>query len=137
MFLLERSIKSFLLPGSPADDLIDGFNAPLGTFSAKIKMARALGIITQEEARYTDVMRKIRNIFSHTSKVDLESEDIKKLIGKLSACAWMPEGKRDADAHTTIYIASQNLITSFLHRAEHVEKIRLKDRTTPWERGRP
>jgi len=135
--LLERAIKSFLLSCSATNDLIDGFNAPLGTFSAKIKMARALGIITIEEARFSDVMRKIRNIFSHTPKVDLESEEIKSLIGKLSACAWMEEAERDADPHMTIYIASQNLITSFLHRAEHVAKIRLKERTDPWNRGRP
>lgn len=135
--LLERAIKSFLLSCSATNDLVNGFNAPLGTFSAKIKMARALAIITKEEARFSDVMRKIRNIFSHTPKVDLESEEIKNLIGQLSACAWMEQGKRDADPHMIIYMAAHNLITSFLHRAEHVAKIRLNERTDPWDQGRP
>lgn len=135
--LLERAIKSFLLPCSSTNDLITGFNAPLGTFSAKIKMARALGIITQDEARFSDELRKARNIFSHTPKVDLNSEDIKKIIGKLSECAFMKAGQRDTDPHTVIYLASNNLIISFLHRAEHVAKICLKERTDPWDRGRP
>ena len=49
----------------------------------------------------------------------------------------MEQGNRDADPHMIIYMAAHNLITSFLHRAEHVAKIRLNERTDPGDQGRP
>lgn len=62
---LGNLIRSFLLSVPAADALIDGFNAPLGTFSARIKTAYALGLITQEQFEDLERLRKIRNASSH------------------------------------------------------------------------
>jgi DNA-binding MltR family transcriptional regulator len=58
-------IEAFLIPGDPAKQLLDGFNAPLGTFSARIKMAYSLGLITKRQHADLDRLRRIRNEFAH------------------------------------------------------------------------
>jgi DNA-binding MltR family transcriptional regulator len=67
-------IRAFLIPGETAAQLLDGFNAPLGTFSARTKMAYSLGLITKRQYEDLDHVRRIRNEFAHrwepTSFVD-------------------------------------------------------------------
>jgi DNA-binding MltR family transcriptional regulator len=58
-------IEAFLIPGDPAKQLLEGFNAPLGTFSARIKMAYCLGLITKRQHADLDQLRRIRNEFAH------------------------------------------------------------------------
>jgi Mannitol repressor len=59
-------LKSFLLPNQAARDLLEGFNAPLGTLSSRIRAALALGLITKDQYDDLEHLRKIRNEFSHT-----------------------------------------------------------------------
>jgi hypothetical protein len=58
-------IKAFMIPGSPAKQLLEGGNAPLGTFSARIKMAHSLGLVTKRQYADLDRLRRIRNAFAH------------------------------------------------------------------------
>ncbi len=68
--LLENSLVSVLL-----DSFIDldktslkellGESGPLGIFSAKIKMAFALGLVSADGKNDLDVIRRIRNDFAH------------------------------------------------------------------------
>ncbi len=58
-------IAAFLIQGDQADSLLTGFNAPLGTLSARLKMAFALGLINQNQYDDLDRLRKIRNAFAH------------------------------------------------------------------------
>jgi len=62
---LRDLIQAYLMPGESADKLLDGFNAPLGTFSARLRMADALGLLTPHQASDFDRLRKIRNEFAH------------------------------------------------------------------------
>ena len=59
-------IKAFLMPGKAATQLLDGFNAPIGAFSARIKLAFSLGLITKRQYEDLDRIRQIRNEFAHT-----------------------------------------------------------------------
>lgn len=61
-------IRTFMLPGEQANRLLSGFNAPIGTFSARIKTAFALGLITEAQHSDLDRLRKVRNIFAHSWK---------------------------------------------------------------------
>jgi len=63
---LRDLIKAYLMPGDAADKMLEGFNAPLGTFSARIRMAQALGLLTPHQADDLDRLRKIRNDFAHS-----------------------------------------------------------------------
>jgi hypothetical protein len=58
-------VRAFLLPGESATQLLDGFNAPIGTFSTRIKMAYSLGLITKRQYEDLDRLRRIRNEFAH------------------------------------------------------------------------
>jgi hypothetical protein len=55
-----------MLPITSTHQLIDGFNAPLGTFSSRIKAAYSLGLIENEQFEDLEHLRKIRNEFAHS-----------------------------------------------------------------------
>lgn len=63
--LLEKSIRAFLLEHEETARLLDGLNAPLGTLSARALAAFALGVLSKNEYRECEKLRKIRNIFAH------------------------------------------------------------------------
>ena len=66
------------------NDLFAG-NAPLASFSSRIKMAFYLGKISKIERRDLDLLRKIRNEFAHNADaIDFEVEKIKSQCGALS-----------------------------------------------------
>ncbi|PRA53601.1 transcriptional regulator [Ochrobactrum sp. MYb68] len=78
-------LKSFLVQSDATNRLIDGFNAPLGTFSARIKAAYGLGLINKNQFSDLERIRKIRNYFSHTWKpASINDEEISKLIKELN-----------------------------------------------------
>jgi DNA-binding MltR family transcriptional regulator len=47
------------------DKLFDGYTSPLGTFSARINMAHALGCIAEDEWKALDKIRELRNAAAH------------------------------------------------------------------------
>lgn len=59
-------LKSFMLSVDATNNLLEGFNAPLGNFSSRIRAAYALGLITKDQFEDLEHLRKIRNKFSHT-----------------------------------------------------------------------
>ena len=62
---LERLLLSHMLPGKASEDLVSGGNAALGTFSTRIKVCWALGLVTTAERDDLNVIRGIRNEFAH------------------------------------------------------------------------
>src|SRR5688572_17018707 len=68
--LFENALGQLLrsrLVASPSstDDLLDGANAPLSTFSAKINAAYRIGLISKRLCRDLHLIRAIRNQFAH------------------------------------------------------------------------
>ncbi len=59
-------LASFLRQNASAKYLVTGFNAPLGSFSTRIKACHALGLINDEQFSDLEHLRKIRNAFAHT-----------------------------------------------------------------------
>jgi hypothetical protein len=65
--LLTESIRSILVPCSSAQDpLLDGGNAPLGTFSSRIDIAHRLSILGAQGARDIHIIRRMRNDQAHS-----------------------------------------------------------------------
>lgn len=62
---LGRLLLAYLRAGKSATDLVEGFNAPLGSLSARIKACHAFGLLTDEQYRDLELMRKVRNEFAH------------------------------------------------------------------------
>ncbi|HSI52303.1 MAG TPA: hypothetical protein VLA61_28890 [Ideonella sp.] len=70
-------ILAFLRDNKSSRDLFAGFNAPLGTLSARIKAAHALGLIDEEQFNDFECLRKIRNEFAHSwDCISLERQDL-------------------------------------------------------------
>lgn len=56
---------SLVASPSSTDDLLDGANAPISTFSARINLAYRLGLISRKFCRDLHLIRSIRNSFAH------------------------------------------------------------------------
>jgi DNA-binding MltR family transcriptional regulator len=54
-----------MVKGKVSDELLNGNNAPIGTFSSRIDSTFALGLIDCKEHRDLHLIRKIRNTFGH------------------------------------------------------------------------
>ena len=78
-------LRSFLLPIRQTNELLEGNNAPLGTFSARITAAYCLGLITDLEHNELHLIRKVRNEFAHhTHGLTFESEKVASLCANFS-----------------------------------------------------
>jgi DNA-binding MltR family transcriptional regulator len=82
---LERTLKRAMLPMSNKmyERLFDSFR-PLHSFSSKIVMAYALGIITKEVYGELEKVRQLRNVFAHSpDRLHFESKEIAPLFAAL------------------------------------------------------
>src|SRR5712664_174322 len=62
---IEDVIRSrFIANKRAADELLTG-DAPLATFSSRIKLLYCLGIVTDNEKQDLNIIRAIRNLFAH------------------------------------------------------------------------
>jgi hypothetical protein len=85
--LLRRTIRSFLVE-CPATDLpLSGFNAPLGTFSARAAAVTALGLLHEAEARDIDRLRKVRNRFAHQVHASFADQSVSDICAQLELAA--------------------------------------------------
>jgi mannitol operon repressor len=83
---LERLLSAHLAIEDLANDLVRGNDAPLGTFSARIKMAYALGLITELEFQESNIIRRIRNEFAHAAHgMTFKNQRLADLCGNLKA----------------------------------------------------
>jgi len=82
---LGRLLLAYFRTCKATKDLVEGFNAPLGTFGSRIKAVYAFGLVTDDQFKDMEILRKVRNQFAHNWEgVTLEQNDIKALIGQLS-----------------------------------------------------
>jgi len=64
---LRQLIEVFLIDSkSVVGKFLEGENAPLGTFSARIQATYCMGLISEEEFRDLNIIRGIRNQFAHS-----------------------------------------------------------------------
>lgn len=87
---LEVVILSRLYPLLSKDDRLDLFdgdkNAPLATFSSRIRMGYALGIYGKVTQSHLDRIRTIRNVFAHSGRtLTFETTEVKDVVDKLTA----------------------------------------------------
>lgn len=62
---LEKILKAYLINKREIEEDLFRNQMPLGTFSAKITMCYYLGLISMQERKLIDTIRKIRNKFAH------------------------------------------------------------------------
>lgn len=82
---LGELLKAFMTSSEASTQLIEGFNAPLGTFSSRIKATYAIGLITKEQFLDLERLRKIRNEFAHSWKpIDISKPKVASLIDSMA-----------------------------------------------------
>lgn len=74
--------KMIPLPVNEIDEIFVGESGPLSTFSAKIRLAYAFGVIGTETRRDLNLLRTIRNAFAHArTPVSFDTPEIAKACG--------------------------------------------------------
>ncbi|EPD42364.1 MULTISPECIES: hypothetical protein [Delftia] len=122
---LGRIIEAFLIPNKGSKALLDGFNAPLGTFSARIASSFALGLLSEVEYRECDLIRKVRNEFAHQIKVSFTSEKVVSLCAQLQLSA-KSYGDVHVDTRGQFTTAAVALILNLTNRPHYVGQRRLQ-----------
>lgn len=73
--LLESAIEDRLCHDQKSFEFLFGSDRPLGSFSAKIHIARLLDVISDEERNELDIIRNVRNKFAHDFRLVAAGED--------------------------------------------------------------
>ena len=88
---LTETLRAFFCAGVSTEKLLDGPNAPLGTFSSKTEACFSLGLIDEFEYTEIGLIRKVRNEFAHAKHgLDFSSPRIQGLCSSLKSD--LPEG---------------------------------------------
>jgi hypothetical protein len=84
-YMLKKAIITKFIPlgNDPLESIFsDGGNGPLSTFSAKIKLAYALGIVSAETRLQIERVKEIRNHFAHhKDKVSFKDPSVISVCG--------------------------------------------------------
>ncbi|WP_372784249.1 hypothetical protein [Phenylobacterium sp.] len=71
-------------PSDNRDRIFRDPGSPLGSFSARILLAEALGVVSPAMRAQLDVIRRIRNVFAHTVRpLDFENRTLAEEAAKL------------------------------------------------------
>jgi mannitol operon repressor len=123
--LLEKTIRAFLVDMPEKDRLLEGFNAPIGSFSARSLTAYALGLISEREYRECERLRKVRNEFAHNVHRSFDVPKVKDICATLTFAAVGPP-QAPVNTKGQFTTAAVGLILTLTNRPHHVEQKRLK-----------
>ena len=135
--MLEEILKGFLLEGSATENLFKSPYAPFSTLSAKAAASRALGLISDEEARDIDLIRKIRNDFAHNLMCSFEDSRVRNRASELQVgmgCLDKLEDGHESkvtDPKQRFAMVAVSLVTALYNRAHYIARERLEDRQWP------
>jgi hypothetical protein len=125
--LLKKTLEAFLLESNSASALLNGFNAPLGGFAARVVAAHAMGLISEVEHQECELVRKVRNEFAHKVKMSFNDARIIGLCASLSMSA-KPYGNVSVSTRGKFTTAAVSLILNLTNRPHYVSLNRLKPR---------
>jgi hypothetical protein len=130
---LKAVLRSHFLNSKVVEELIEGGSAPLGTFSSRIKLAYALGIITELEFGECEIIRRIRNDFAHgVHGLTFQDQKLSDLCNNLKANT--PDGKRFDGNPRQLFISSVVLLSLALwYRPEYAAKYKAVARDWSWQ----
>jgi len=124
---LKTILYNFLIDCKQTKGLLDGYGAPIGTFSSRLNLAFALGLISEYEFDDCNTIRKIRNDFAHKFELDFsfENQKINSLCLKLNAPT--PGAKETLkDKPRQLFVNGVTMLyIHWLYREEYISKRRL------------
>jgi mannitol operon repressor len=125
---LDRLLRSHLCDCKATSELLDGGMAPIGSLSARIRLAHALGLIADHERAECDVIRKVRNAFAHRMHgLTFAAQDVNDLCQTLRANT--PDSARFGGNARQLFINSVILTSLALwYRPEYAKPFRATPR---------
>jgi mannitol operon repressor len=129
--LLRDTLKAFFIEGSEADRLLEGFNAPIGTFSARVTTAYCCGLISELEHRELTILRKIRNEFAHSKTAAFSDKKISDLCANLALSVPDIPGNRIVAPSPRFGTAAIALIAQLTNRPHYIRKQRRSQPKNP------
>ena len=128
---LKEILLAFTVEGSGGEGLLEGANAPLGTFSSRILACYALGLISESEHHDLNLVRKIRNDFAHDIHTNFETASVvsrcSDLLLKVPDDIYPELGRQKIDPLGQFQTCAISLIMNLVNRAFYVSK----ERCTP------
>jgi len=121
---LKEILSGFFVEKSTSKELLTGYNAPLGTFSARASATLCLGLIQENEFKEITLIRKIRNEFGHDwQSISFESGRVSELCMELP---WLGpiELENTSTPRSRFNSAVAILLTDLLWRVRLVTKER-------------
>jgi Mannitol repressor len=105
---LEEGIRVFLVDDDIVNKLFEGY-APLSTFSAKIDLAFAIGLISKETRQDLHTIRRIRNHFAHRwEDLQFDKQPISDLCSNILAIKTLPYKRNEKDELFLVFGGSIN-----------------------------
>ncbi|RKH72457.1 hypothetical protein D7X96_05080 [Corallococcus interemptor] len=105
---LEALLRNFFIDDKKVADALLKPNSPLGAFSARIRMCRALGLLSREACRMLGFVRGIRNEFAHVSEdLTFETQKIRDPCVSMWGEALPPGGARQVFVRVVIAMAGR------------------------------
>jgi hypothetical protein len=123
--LLERTLLAFLIPNDSGQALTSGFNAPLGTFAARIVACHAMGLISELEFKECQILRKVRNEFAHKVKMSFDDPKVQGLCSGLTLFGEWEDGK-PVVPRVKFSMSAIAIIMNLTNRAHYVGQQALK-----------
>lgn len=130
--MLEKIISAFLVDTPEVKKLFEGFNAPIGTISARSLCAFALGLLSKEEYQECDRLRKIRNDFAHQVHASFADQAIKDRCQHLHFSIKGEDNSRPDYARSLFITSAISLILNLTNRAHYAKTRRLKYQDWPY-----
>ena len=129
--LMRDILDAFLVPNEGKKALLRGFNAPLGTLSARSAACFAMGLITDKEKSECDRLRDIRNLFAHRVKVSFSDQKLRDLCANLTMSA-KDYGDVRVDPRGQFTTSAVAMILNLTNRPHYVSQKALKTGEWPY-----
>lgn len=128
---LEAILKAFMVDNKSTQDIIEGFSAPIGTWSAKMKLAHSLGLIDDEMYSRLNLIRKIRNEFAHTWEVvSFEKQNIRQLLLSIPVPAMLKDLEAKSLVSTVPRKRFNNIVSCTLIELQYLPEMILREKRT-------
>ena len=124
--LFKQILLAYFRMDKASQELVEGYNAPLGRFANRITAAAALGLVSERERQEANVLRRVRNEFAHHVQVSFEQQQIRDLAGNLTFSVPETQGRG------RILSSAVALILNLVNRPAFVSKHRRSERVWPY-----
>lgn len=127
--LLRETLRALFCDNPSATKALDGFNAPIGTFSSRVETCHALGLIDQFEYAEVNLLRKVRNEFAHSRHgKSFGDEKIISICASLKSDLPGGSGYQTEDAKFRFINSTVVLVLRLYHRPDWVKLERREPR---------